>query len=152
MQQDLREAHAEGRNPDASDLALLALLREPEYRSEVHPAVYHDKLRELREVGASALVAAGYCPCGEPLTEGRCKSCSYDHRFRDPAFIKVWQRWQNARAAWDKAWRDLPFKCFTPEHDVYDPDPARIAEPAAAVAREFIESRAAYKAKLAEFA
>jgi hypothetical protein len=76
----------------------------------------------------------------------------YENRFRDPAFVEVWQRWQDARSVWREAWKGIAFKCFPEEHGVYDPDPSLIPEgPGRSAAQEFIDARAAYKAKLAEY-
>lgn len=47
---------------------------------------------------------------------------------------------------------DTPFECFTPEHGVYDPDPALMPDEAKrAMAQEFLDARTAYKAKLTEY-
>lgn len=76
----------------------------------------------------------------------------YENRFRDPEFIAVWDRWQKARAAWDKCWRGIPFKCFTEDHDVYTPDPALMPEGVQrSAAQEYLDARTAYKAKLMEY-
>ncbi len=75
----------------------------------------------------------------------------FENRFRDPAFVAVWDRWQKARAAWDKAGRDLPFACFTEEHNVYCPDPERMPDAGSkAAAQEFLDARTAYKSLTAE--
>lgn len=78
---------------------------------------------------------------------------TYENRFRDPEFVAIWERWQEARDAWRKltdgggapGW-------FTQEHDLYDPDPSRLPEgPKRAVAREYLDARVAYNAKVAEY-
>lgn len=76
----------------------------------------------------------------------------YENRFRDPEFLAVWQRWQDSRNSWRKACENTPFECFTPEHGVYDPDPALMPDEAKrAMAQEFLDARTAYKAKLTEY-
>ncbi len=74
---------------------------------------------------------------------------SYQWRFRDVGFIKVWTRWWNARNAWAKAWEHLDFSLGGPDSR-YNPDPSLIPDPTQrAAAQEFLDARAAYKADLA---
>jgi hypothetical protein len=88
--------------------------------------------------------------CPDCLGDG--EDTSYENRFRDPEFLAVWERWQKARHAWDKCWKNLPFKCFTEDNDVYTPDPARIPEGTQrTTAQEYLDARAAYKAKIAAY-
>jgi hypothetical protein len=71
---------------------------------------------------------------------------SFQWRFRDPNFVTIWQRWQVARAAWEKAWWKVVMGEGGPDN-VYDPDPTLMPKSPEAVrlaAQEFIEARRAY--------
>lgn len=73
--------------------------------------------------------------CGlsdEELIEG----WSYEFRFRDPVFVELWQRFQDACRVWEAAWWKSDIG--TPMHfdDIECPD---IPE-----AKEFIEARRMY--------
>ena len=68
----------------------------------------------------------------------------YENRFRDPVFLTVWQRWQNARNMWRKAGDSLDFSQGGPDSR-YNPDPLQIkSEKQRAEATEFLEARKAY--------
>lgn len=70
---------------------------------------------------------------------------SYQWRFRDPSFVTIWQRWQDARADWRKLREStLPFHEGGPDA-FYDPVPERITdEKHRAAAQEFQDARTAY--------
>lgn len=81
---------------------------------------------------------------------------SFENRFRDPAFVAVWDRWQKARAEWRKAWWFAPMPT-----DPYNPVPADIAESWAyqkgrervsvrSAAQEYLDARVSYKSLVAE--
>ena len=78
----------------------------------------------------------------------------YENRFRDPAFISVWQRWQDARHDWCKQWWNAPLGT-----DPYDPVPERIEIPShpkrsaqvRVSAQEFLNARTVYLEKLHEY-
>jgi hypothetical protein len=73
----------------------------------------------------------------------------YENRFRSPEFVAVWSRWNTARYAWRKASEHVDFKYLG---NYYDPEPDKIPEGSGReAAREYVESRRAYKAKLAEY-
>ncbi len=77
---------------------------------------------------------------------------SYEERFNDPAFVEIWNRWQKARHAWGKAWETLDF-AHGGSNSRYDPEPLKIPNlEQRAVAQEFIDARAAYKAELDKIA
>jgi hypothetical protein len=66
MQEDLRDALANGYTRDASDLAILATA-----------SGIRDDLSNLRSIAASLLNEAGYCACGTKFgNDPRCPSCS----------------------------------------------------------------------------
>lgn len=70
----------------------------------------------------------------------------YEYRFRDPAFLAIWERWQKARAAWGKAWESLDFSQGGPSSR-FNPEPDKItSERHRPIAAEFIEARVAYLA------
>jgi len=75
----------------------------------------------------------------------------YENRFRDPAFLAVWDRWQKARTAWREAAKHVACHLFQPPHESWNPDLALMPERAHGAAREFLEARVAYKAKLMEY-
>lgn len=60
----------------------------------------------------------------------------HSFRFRDPDFVKIWRRWQAARAAWETAWWQCPMGTLRHFRDEDCPD-----HPAA---REFVAARRAY--------
>jgi hypothetical protein len=75
---------------------------------------------------------------------------SYEERFRDPEFVAVWKRWQDARSTWRKAFETVDFKAL--KAGVAEPDVTLIPEGTERVAAvEFLAARVAYKAKLAEY-
>jgi negative regulator of sigma E activity len=75
---------------------------------------------------------------------------TYEYRFRDPEFVAVWKRWQDARSTWRKAFEKVDFKALMA--GVAEPDVSLIPEgPGRAAAVEFLAARVAYKAMLAEY-
>jgi hypothetical protein len=77
---ELKEAHSEGHNPDASDLALLALVVQPGWRFTTPVEHYREDLNRLREVAIGVLASEGYCTCGTKIGSERCPSCSRLHK------------------------------------------------------------------------
>lgn len=74
---------------------------------------------------------------------------SWEWRFRDFAFITVWDRWWKARHVWGKAWERLSFSYGGPDSR-YNPDPSTIPDEALrASAQEFLDARVAYLAEIA---
>ena len=74
---------------------------------------------------------------------------SYQWRFRDTAFLTLWDRWRKAVDVWRKIREStLPF------HEggldaFYDPDPERITNDGhRTAAREFQDARTAYRAEI----
>lgn len=62
-------------------------------------------------------------------------------RFRDPSFVEIWSRWQEARRSWRKAWWGCPTGTPPSFKDEDCPDHP--------VAREFVAARRAYLNDLA---
>jgi hypothetical protein len=73
---------------------------------------------------------------------------AYDLRWHDPFWLSAWERWCKARAAWDTTWPYVDMVAFRHEEfGVYNPKVELISDATkAAVAREYIEAREAYKA------
>lgn len=67
----------------------------------------------------------------------------YENRFRDPAFLEVWDRWQKARGSWSNptggAYKSCPLSM-----DPFNPDPSQLDGPTKAAAEEFLAAREAY--------
>lgn len=59
-----------------------------------------------------------------------------EFRFRDPGFVKIWIRWQQARATWRKAWWSCPLGTLWDFPDAECPEHPD--------AREFVAARRAY--------
>lgn len=74
---------------------------------------------------------------------------AWENRFRDPAWVAIWQRWHTAMHAWEKAWWALRLREGGPR-SVSDPDPRLITDPVIrAAAQEFQDARTAYRAEVA---
>lgn len=71
---------------------------------------------------------------------------SLENRFRSPKFLAIWQRWQDARNAWNKVSTHVPFKEMG---ESYNPTVDKIRDPnQRASAQEFLDARQAYKEEL----
>jgi hypothetical protein len=76
---------------------------------------------------------------------------AYENRFRDPAHVAIWTRWQNARAMWRKAWWGIEWGQGGKD-SIYNPDPSLIKDVAKqAEAQEYQEARTAYLIELKRY-
>ena len=75
----------------------------------------------------------------------------YALRWHDPEWLATWERWQKARAAWDKTWPFVDMIAFRLPFDVFSPDVVNIGDPVKrAVAQEYLDARVVYKAATQE--
>jgi hypothetical protein len=76
----------------------------------------------------------------------------YENRFRDPAFLEVWDRWQKARGAWSSPSGRGAFNGCTITMGVYNPDPTQLTGATKEAAEEFLAARTAYLTFLQRYA
>lgn len=66
---------------------------------------------------------------GKMLDEDKDKD-PYEYRFHNPEWLSIWERWCKARNQWRKSWWFTKVGELTQEHNIHQPDPNLISNPA----------------------